>query len=89
MKRKILKALSSLFMAAVLMTGPVVPAQAGDTSVRYDGGAEKFVFLPGNDSSTTELFDNLKNVICGQRRIRTMRALLDRMCRMLYQTVFP
>ena len=40
-------------------------AFAADSSVSYEGGAEKFVFLPGSSASETDLFDNFKGVMPG------------------------
>lgn len=37
-------------------------------SVRYEGGAEKFVFLPGNSSSNGDLFDGFKGMLPGDVR---------------------
>ena len=40
-----------------LLTLMCVGAQAAST-VRYEGGAEKFVFLPGTSHSESDLFDS-------------------------------
>lgn len=65
MRSRLMKTLSSLLLTIVLAAGAAVPAMAKDASVTYEGGAEKFVFLPGSDASGTDLFDNFKGVMPG------------------------
>lgn len=63
--RNIAKQSFSLLLALMLMMGLTTTAFAADSSVTYEGGAEKFVFLPGSEHSGTDLFDNFKNVMPG------------------------
>lgn len=42
--------------------------------VRYEGGAEEFVFLPGSEYSETDMFKDFKNVVPGD--VITQRILL-------------
>jgi len=65
MRSKIFRILSSLALTAVLAAGLTAAAEAKDASVHYEGGAEKFVFLPGSNDSKTDLFDNFKGVMPG------------------------
>lgn len=65
MKSKLFKTLSSLLLAAALTAGMAVTSYAKDASVTYEGGAERFVFLPGSSESGTDLFDNFKGVMPG------------------------
>lgn len=57
-----MKKLLSILLALLVLT--VGLAQA-DSLVRYEGGAEDFVFLPGSAFSDTDLFDSFKGVMPG------------------------
>ena len=61
MKRTI-KIFSFLLVMMMLFTGA---AFAAESSVTYEGGAEKYVFLPGSEYTDTDLFDNFKGVMPG------------------------
>lgn len=57
-----------LFISVIgllLSLGLSVSASALESQVKFVGGAEKFVFLPGTDWSETDLFDGFKNAMPG------------------------
>ena len=60
--KQFMKVCGALLLALVLLTGA---ALADDAAVRYEGGAEKVVFLPGSSYSDSDLFANFKNVLPG------------------------
>ena len=65
------KTIASLVMMLVLLLGIGAPAYA-DGIVSYQGGAEKFVFLPGSSYTDTDLFDGFKNVMPGDTLTQTV-----------------
>lgn len=56
-----MKKIISIIMLLCLLTGTAFAA----ASVTYEGGAEKFVFLPGSEYSDSDLFENFKGVLPG------------------------
>ena len=56
-----MKKLIAIFMLLFLLCGSAMAA----SSVTYEGGAEKFVFLPGSEYSDSDLFENFKGVLPG------------------------
>ena len=54
----------SIFVALLLVLAMCGSAMAA-ASVRFVGGAEKFVFLPGSEASDSDLFENFKGVVPG------------------------
>ncbi|MGN0373289.1 MAG: LPXTG cell wall anchor domain-containing protein [Enterocloster sp.] len=59
--RKLKSRLAALALTAVISGSMVFAASAADSSVTYKGGAENFVFVPGN----SDLFQNFKDVMPG------------------------
>lgn len=64
--KKTLKTISALALVLVLLLGMSATAFA-ESKVTYEGGAEKFVFLPGSEYSETDLFENFKGVMPGDQ----------------------
>ena len=69
--KKTMKTIASLVMMLVLLLGLGATAYA-DGTVNYQGGAEKFVFLPGSSYTDTDLFDGFKNVMPGDTLTQTV-----------------
>lgn len=59
----------ALLLVACLLSGSALAA----ASVSYEGGAEKFVFLPGSD-----LFESFKNVLPGDELTQTITVRNDK-----------
>lgn len=62
--KKTLKTISALALVLVLLLGMSATAFA-ESKVTYEGGAEKFVYLPGSEYTETDLFENFKGVMPG------------------------
>lgn len=69
--KKTMKTIASLAMMLVLLLGIGATAYA-DGTVNYQGGAEKFVFLPGSSYTDTDLFDGFKGVMPGDTLTQTV-----------------
>ena len=67
--KKLLNIFSVLLLSLSLFCGTALAA----STVTYEGGAEKFVFLPGSEQSDTDLFENFKNVLPGDVLSQTIR----------------
>ena len=63
----------ALLLMAVLLCGSALAA----ASVSYEGGAEKFVFLPGSSLSASDLFEGFKDVLPGDVLTQTIRVQND------------
>lgn len=70
--KKLIKTIASLGMALTMLLGMSMAAFAADSSVTYEGGAEQFVFLPGSEYTSTDLFDGFKGVMPGDVRTETI-----------------
>ena len=70
---KKLKICLGLLLMAALLCGSALAA----ASVTYEGGAEKFVFLPGSSYSDTDLFENFKGVLPGDVLTQTITVQND------------
>ena len=69
--RKLKICLMMLLVAALLCESALA------ASVTYEGGAERFVFLPGSSYSDTDLFEGFKGVLPGDVRTQTIRVQND------------
>lgn len=81
-----MKKLLCLLCAMMLLCGSAMAA----SKVSYEGGAEKFVFLPGSEYSDSDLFESFKNVMPGDvitQRITVKNASDSRV--RLYMRVDP
>lgn len=81
-----MKKLLCLLCALMLLCGTALAT----SKVNYEGGAEKFVFLPGSEYSDSDLFENFKNVMPGDvltQRITVKNASDSRV--RLYMRVDP
>ena len=77
MRNKVFKNVCALALAATLMLGMGAAALAEDSSVGYEGGAEKFVFLPGSDWTASDLFTNFKGAMPGDTLTQNIKIKND------------
>ena len=59
-------------LIAILVLLFLLSGSALASSVTYEGGAEKFVFLPGSELSASDLFENFKDVLPGDVLTQTV-----------------
>lgn len=71
--KKIISICLALLLAAALCGSAMAAA-----AVTYEGGAEKFVFIPGSEYSDSDLFENFKNVLPGDELTQTITVRNDK-----------
>lgn len=76
--KKLRNVLTGLMLAVLVLVSTAMPAFAADSTVTYKGGAEHFVVLPGSDKSSTDLFDNFKNMFPGDTRTEQIKVINDK-----------
>ncbi len=62
---KSFKKFFAVLFAAVMMLSLCTTVFAAEGNVKYVGGSEKFIFLPGSEDSPTDLFGGFKGVMPG------------------------
>lgn len=65
--KNLTKLFSSLTFTLILLLSTTLTTFAADSNVTYAGEADKFIFEPGTGYSPTDLFDNFKNVMPGDK----------------------
>lgn len=63
--KKVSKKIIAFLLCAICVVCLPFSAYAGDSSVTYDGNAQKFIFAPGSEHSPSDLFGNFKSVMPG------------------------
>ncbi len=63
--KKISKTLFSLISSAILILTLPLTAFAADSTITFEGKSTEFTFKPGSEYTTTDLFDNFKDVMPG------------------------
>lgn len=69
--------LSSLLLALVMLLSLSVTAFAADSSITFKGAQEGFDFQPGSEYTATDLFDNFKDVMPGDKLTETIQIKND------------
>ena len=69
--------LSSLLLALVMLLSLSVTAFAADSSITFKGAQEGFDFQPGSEYTATDLFDNFKDVMPGNKLTETIQVKND------------
>ena len=72
-----MKKILTVVFAALIAIMVAVPAFAADGNVTYVDHAEKFIFAPGSEYSPTDLFDNFKGVMPGDKLTQTIHVKND------------
>lgn len=72
MKRKVNK-LASFLLAIIMVFSLSVTAFAADSSITFKGAQEGFDFQPGSEYTATDLFDNFKDVMPGDKLTETIQ----------------
>ena len=72
-----MKKIISICLALLLVAALCGSAMAA-AAVTYEGGAEKFVFLPGSEYSDSDLFESFKNVLPGDELTQTITVRNDK-----------
>lgn len=70
--KKFLTICCALLLLACMSAGALAAS-----SVTYEGGAEKFVFLPGSEYSDSDLFENFKGVLPGDTLTQKISVVND------------
>lgn len=71
--KRTLRNLSSLLLALVMILSMSVAAFAANSSITFEGYSEGFEFQPGSQYTATDLFDNFKDVMPGDRLTETIQ----------------
>jgi len=66
MKRTFIN-LASLLLALMMLLSLRITAVAADSSITFKGAQEGFGFLPGSEYTVTDLFDNFKDIMPGDK----------------------
>ena len=65
--KKLTKLLFSLSASFLLLFTTAITALAADSTITFGGQSAGFTFAPGSEYTQTELFDNFKNVMPGDK----------------------
>ena len=65
--KKTNKLLSSFTLSFILMLSTAITSFAADSTVTFNGESAGFTFTPGSEYTQTDLFDNFKNVMPGDK----------------------
>lgn len=70
--KKLTNLLFSLTTCLALLFSTALTALAANASITYNGQAEKFTFEPGSEYTDSDLFNNFKNVMPGDKLSETI-----------------
>lgn len=71
--KKSYKKISSLLLALMMFLSLSVTAFAADSTITFKGAQEGFDFQPGSEYTATDLFDNFKDVMPGDKLTETIQ----------------
>ena len=70
--KRTLKSISAFSLALLMVLSVSVTVFAANPTITYKGKTEGFTFAPGSEYTSTDLFDNFKNVMPGDKLSETI-----------------